>query len=137
MIRFSRLGLFLSGLAILLILFYLQRLFVYKHSQFTYGIVIYDQAVEDEENEVEMDLYYYIGMNAYHKKVMENTSLANQNVVVRYFPKKPYKGKIYTPARFWLVDVLWMLFPLMLWTAFVFTLLNEDMKLEIDWREHL
>lgn len=137
MIRFSRLGLFLSGLAILLILFYLQRLFVYKHSQFTYGIVIYDQAVEDEENEVEMDLYYYIGMNAYHKKVMENTSLANQNVVVRYFPKKPYKGKIYTPARFWLVDTLWMLFPLMLWTAFVFTLLNEDMKLEIDWREHL
>ncbi len=137
MIRFSRLGLFLSGLAILLILFYLQRLFVYKHSQFTYGIVIYDQTVEDEENEVEMDLYYYIGMNAYHKKVMENTSLANQNVVVRYFPKKPYKGKIYTPARFWLVDALWMLFPLMLWTAFVFTLLNEDMKLEIDWREHL
>ncbi|MBQ7550605.1 MAG: hypothetical protein IJT04_03650 [Bacteroidales bacterium] len=137
MIRFSRLGLFLSGLAILLILFYLQRLFVYKHSQFTYGIVIYDQAVEDEENEVEMDLYYYIGMNAYHKKVMENTSLANQNVVVRYFPQKPYKGKIYTPARFWLVDALWMLFPLMLWTAFVFTLLNEDMKLEIDWREHL
>lgn len=109
---------------------------MYKHSLFTYGIVTYDQQIDEEADEVEMDLYYYIGMTVYHKKVMEAPDMANRNVVVRYFPKKPQRGKIYTPARFWLIDAIWMLFPIMLWTAFVFTLLNEDMKLEVDWRGH-
>lgn len=94
-----------------------------------------DSTITEEDYEAEMDLYYYVGMHVYNKKVNETTDLANKSITVRYPKKHIEKGKIYIPSRFWGVSVLWLLFPIILWTAFVFTLLNEDMKLEVDWRQ--
>lgn len=96
-----------------------------------------DAEIAEEDYEAEMDLYYYVEMQVFHKEITETTDLANQPVTVRYPKKSAEKGKIYIPSRFWGVSALWLLFPIILWTAFVFTLLNEDMKLEMDWRHRM
>ncbi len=115
-------------------LYFLQRVVVYQKSDFTYGVLVCEDREALRYYETDLTLYYYVGMKEYHVTVCEQTSKAFQKVRVRYPKERPEKGHLYTVGDFWFLSMLWMLFPVMLWGAFVFTLLEEDGRLIVSWR---
>jgi len=128
---FNRLTLFLVGLGLMLALYAVQRVTTYRESEFTHGILLCTNPDDLKLYEAEMELHYYVGMKEYVTHETMPTQLANRQVVVRYKEKNPEKGKLYIPADFWFLSMLWLLFPTMVWGAFVFTILNEDGRLKI------
>ena len=128
---FNRLTLFLTGLAVLVGLYFLQRGVTYHRSEFTHGILICKNPEDAQYYEAEMELHYYIGMKEYVTETTQPTVLAYRPVTVRYLPDKPDRGRLYTMRDFWFVSALWLLLPTMLWGAFVFTLLNENGRLVV------
>lgn len=136
MIRFSRMGLFITGIVILLLLFYTQRYLVFSNSNFTYGATLFDPSQNPVHGyDAEMRLLYYVDMHVYQQDIMEDISLANKPVTVRYPQRHPEQGKIYIASRFWIESALWLLLPIIFWCAFVFTIMNSDTRIEIDWRK--
>ena len=133
----ARFPLFLIGFALMLGLFLAQRFYTYSHSEFTHGVLFSDQPFTTHYYEEELILYYYVGCKEYAVPVMADGRQVNKRVRVRYPEGKPEQGDVYQPWRFWGVSALWLLFPLMLWGAFVFTLLDEDGRLSVTWvRRH-
>ena len=128
---FNRLSLFLTGFALILGMFVLQRGLTYHRSEFTHGILICKNLEDAQYYEAEMELHYYIGMKEYVTEVFLPTELAYRPVTVRYLPGKPEKGRLYTIRNFWFLSALWLLLPTMVWGAFVFTLLNENGRLKV------
>lgn len=125
---FNRLSLFLTGLALIMGLFVLQRVLTYHRSEFTHGILLCKNPDDLQYYEAEMELHYYIGMKEYVTEVFLPTELAYRPVTVRYLPDKPEKGRLYTVRDFWFLSALWLLLPTMVWGALVFTLLRENQR---------
>lgn len=125
---FNRLTLFLTGFAILVGLYFLQRGVTYHRSEFTHGILICKNIEDVQYYEAEMELHYYIGMKEYVTETTQPTQLAYRPVTVRYLSDKPDRGRLYTVRDFWFVSALWLLLPTMLWGALVFTLLRENQR---------
>lgn len=132
--KISRPLLFLVGLVVIFSLYFFQRWVTYSRSEFTHGVLICEDRSALKYYETDMTLYYYVGMREYHVTVTENTNRAFQKVEVRYLPEKPERGHIYRAGDFWFLSMLWMIFPVMLWIAFVFTLLREDGFVVLTWR---
>ena len=129
---FNRLSLFLTGFALILGLFVLQRVLTYHRSEFTHGILLCKNPDNLKYYEAEMELHYYIGMKEYVTEVFLPTELAYRSVTVRYLPDKPEKGRLYTVHDFWFLSALWLLLPTMVWGALVFTLLRENQQAKIS-----
>lgn len=129
---FNRLSLFLTGLALILALFVLQRGLTYHRSEFTHGILLCKNPDDLQYYEAEMELHYYIGMKEYVTEVFLPTELAYRPVTVRYLPDKPEKGRLYTVRDFWFLSALWLLLPTMAWGALVFTLLRENQRAQFS-----
>lgn len=131
--RISRIWLFLIGLLGILALYFLQRVAVYQKSGFTHGVLICEDREALRYYETDLTLYYYVGMEEYQVTVCEKTEMAFRKVRVRYPQGHPEKGHLYTVGDFWFLSMLWLLFPVMLWGAFVFTLLEEGGRLVVSW----
>ena len=131
--KIARFPLFLIGFAVLLGLYFAQRYTTYKNSGFTHGVLFCENPFEEHVYEEEMILYYYIGQKEYSVTVVGAVKDANRRIDVRYPKDKPERGRVYTFFDFWIVSALWLLIPLMLWGAFVFTLLEEDGRLVVTW----
>lgn len=127
---FNRLTLFLTGLAVLVGLYFLQRVLTYHRSEFTHGILLCKNPDDLQYYEAEMELHYYIGIKEYVTEVFLPTELAYRPVTVRYLPDKPEKGRLYTVRDFWFLSALWLLLPTMVWGALVFTLLTENGRIQ-------
>ncbi len=129
--KLSRLWVFLIGLLFLLILFAINRVRVYNNSNFTHGVLVCPTESLDERHDVELTLYYYVGMKEFTVTKYDVPVEVNQIVMVRYPKDQPEKGTIYTVLDFWFVSALYLLLPLMLWFAFVFSWLDENGKVEV------
>lgn len=131
--KISRFPLFLIGFAVILCLYFAQRYSTYRNSGFTHGVMFCEHPFDEHFYEEEMILYYYIGEKEYAVPVLGAVKDANRCVDVRYPKNKPGRGRVYTFSDFWIVSALWLLLPLMLWGAFVFTLLEEEGRLVVTW----
>ena len=130
-ITFSRAGLFFCGFVLMILAFLGQRIYVYDHSSFTYGVLCFKEPDDRQYYETDMILYYYVDSKELTKEVHLRTSLAYEKVSVYYPIGKPEKAKVYTITDFWCVAALWLLLPLMLWGAIVFTFFRENSCIEM------
>lgn len=130
--KLSRLGVFLIGVIVIVSLFFIIRILTYRNSEFTHGVVVCPIDSANNNDEIEYTLYYYVGMKEYSVTKYEIPDIANQEVVVFYPKGHPEKGDIYTITHFWFVAALYMLLPLMIWFAFIFTWLKEKEGIEIE-----
>ena len=129
--KLNRLEIFLIGFGVILAIFFLQRVYVYRNSAFTHGMMVCKDARDRQNYEADMILYYYIEGKEYSTEVREATENAYKELTVRYPKENLKKGRIYTTGRFWFLSMLWLLFPVMIWGAFVFTKFKENSRMEV------
>ena len=129
--KLNRLAIFLIGFAVIVAGYFAQRAYVYHNSEFTHGIFVCDNPDDLHLYEADMTLHYYVDGKELEVATRDETKLAFKEVQVRYPQDAPEKGRYYTPGRFWGVAALWLLIPLMLWGAIVFTLFNENAGLQL------
>lgn len=128
----SRLLVFLVGIIIMLAINFYVRYHIYEKSHFTHGIVVSTpKAKINWDGMIPMTLHYYVEMKEFEVSVELPLEMANTAVTVRYLPDKPHNGKIYNFNDYWLLSLLWLIVPLMLWTAFLFTAMTPSGKIAI------
>lgn len=130
--KLNRLTIFLLGFALIVAVYFAQRAYVYRHSEFTHGMFVCDNPAELLRYEADMSLYYYVNGKEYVRETRDESKLAFKEVQVRYPKDSPEKGRYYTPGRFWGLSALWLLIPTMLWGALVFTLFNENSGIQLS-----
>ncbi|MBQ4355441.1 MAG: hypothetical protein II757_02145 [Bacteroidales bacterium] len=133
--RINRFFLFLIGFAVMLAVYFAQRAYVYQHSAFTHGMLVCDDPLDLKFYEADMTLHYYVDGREYTVEVRDDTRLAFKELQIRYPQGKPDKGRIYSTSRFWVLPALWLLIPLMLWGAFIFTYFRENSGIQITYEK--
>lgn len=130
--RLSRIIVFLLGIMMMLSIYFYIQYNTYTKSLFTHGVVVYTPSAEiNADGLIPMTLHYYVDMKEFEVTVEVPLEMANKAVTVRYLPEKPHNGKIYDFNDFWLISMLWLVVPLMLWTAFLFTAMTPSGKIAI------
>lgn len=133
--KLNRLEIFLIGFGIIVAGFFIQRVCVYCKSDFTHGMMLCKNVEECHHFEADMILYYYIDGKEYSTELRESPQNAYKELKVRYLKDKPQKGFIYTVGGFWFLSMLWLLFPVMVWGALVFTKFKENSRVEVTWKK--
>lgn len=129
--KLSRIAVFLLGFALMLLLFFINRVWVYRNSEFTYGVLVCPPELLEETREVELTLFYYVEMHEYKVTIHDVPQDVNRQVIVRYPKDNPEKGRLYTVFNFWGVSAFFLTIPLIPWLAFVFTFLRENEHLKV------
>lgn len=129
--KLNRLAIFLIGFAAIVAVYFAQRAYAYRSSEFTHGMFVCDDS-NIQFYEADMTLHYYVDGKEYEVATHDDTRLAFKEVRVRYPKGAPEKGCYYTPGRFWGVAALWLIIPFMLWGAIVFTFFNENAGLQLS-----
>lgn len=130
--RLSRIVIYLLGILMMLGIYFSIQYNTYTKSLFTHGVVVYTPSTEiGPDGLIPMKLHYYVDMKEYEVPVEIPFEMANRAVSVRYFPEKPHNGKIYDFNEFWLISLFWLVLPLMLWTAFLFTVMTPSGKIAV------
>lgn len=131
-LRFSRPVIFCIGIVLMCLIYFAIQYHTYKKSLFTHGVVVYQFPLQFSiDGLATMALYYYVDMHEYEVLIDLPVEKANQEVVVRYLPDAPDKGTIYTPVDFWFINMFWLLLPLIIWIAFIFTFMTPAGKIEL------
>lgn len=130
--KLNRLIIFLLGFALIVAVYFAQRAYVYRHSEFTHGMFVCDNPAELLQYEADMSLHYYVDGKEFVVQSRDETKLAYREVQVRYPKGSPEKGRYFTSGRFWGLSALWLLIPTMLWGALVFTLFNENSGIQLS-----
>ena len=130
--KLNRLIIFLLGFALIVAVYFAQRAYVYRHSEFTHGMFVCDNPAELLQYEADMSLHYYVDGKEFVVQSRDETKLAYHEVQVRYPKGSPEKGRYFTSGRFWGLSALWLLIPTMLWGALVFTLFNENSGIQLS-----
>lgn len=130
--KLNRLTIFLLGFALIVAVYFAQRAYVYRNSEFTHGMFVCDNPAELLQYEADMSLCYYVDGKEYVTETRDESRLAFKEVQVRYPKDAPEKGRYFTPGRFWGLSALWLLIPTMLWGALVFTLFNENAGIQLS-----
>jgi len=134
--QLSRLLIFLLGIIIMLAINFYLRYHIYEKSHFTHGVLVSTpNAKINWDGMIPMTLSYYVDMKEFKVPVEAPLEIANTAVTVRYLPDKPHNGKIYDFNDFWLISMLWLVVPLMLWTAFLFTAMTPSGKIAIKFEK--
>lgn len=130
--KLNRLAIFLIGFALIVAAYFVQRAYVYRHSEFTHGMFVCDNEDDRRLYEADMSLHYYVDGKEFVAQSRDDTRLAYRKVKVRYPKGSPEKGRYFTPGRFWGLSALWLLIPTMLWGALVFTLFKENSGIQLS-----
>lgn len=115
----------------MLVIFYAQRAFVYQRSAFTHGMMVCNNLEDRRLYEADMTLYYYVEGKEYTTQLHGDTRMAYKEVTVRYPKSNVAKGRIYTVGKFWFLQLLWLLVPIMFWGGFIFTKFRENSGVNI------
>lgn len=130
--RFSRFIIFIVGILLMISSYFVFQYHTYKKSLFTIGLVKYHLPLQfSMDGLATMTLHYYVDIKEYTQLVELPIDQANQEVKVRYFPHSPDKGSIYTVLDFWIINMLWLLLPIIIWTAAIYTFMTNSGKIEM------
>lgn len=132
-LKFTRGRLLVLGFLLFVVCYFLQRTRAFRQSEFVVGVVVNDEQNEPTfTGEIMMNLYYFVGADEYCVPTYQYPEKENSIVTVRYKASSPEKGDIYTRGEFWLLNMLWLILPMMLWTAFVLSFIEERDKVEFE-----
>jgi len=128
--HFSRKKIFITGILLIFAVYFFICYYIYSHSIYTDGVLIWDKPFAiHNDGTASMTLCYYVDMKEYSVPVETSLANANQKVIVRYFPNHPEKGKIYNRNDFWFLNMLWLILPIMLWSAFILSFMKDSAML--------